>query len=589
MLAAFLFLFILNNFMSIDAYITIAIFILTICGLLKFQSRPSAIFGLTLLSLVISGLVTKTQLLSSIANPGLITLILLIVCSFALEKIRLLRIIASKVILVGYKATFLRLFVVTAVCSALLNNTAVVATLLSPIRNNPHHFASKLLLPLSYAAILGGTLTLIGTSTNLIVNSLFIDAEGHSLEFFSFTAIGFMLVVGCGLVLAVCIRFLPENEHQTDGREGYFIDAKIVENSELINRSVEDNGLRHLESLFLVEVVRDGHLISPVYPTEILQENDRLIFSGDIAKVGQLSQFSGLQTFAHTNDLKDSNLTEVVVRQESVLVRKTLKNVGFRALFDAAVVAIRRDGEQVSGKLGDIEIKAGDFLILAAGDDFKSRRNISKNFIVLTGVETEQRLNGWKAWLAVGGFVSTIALAAFGAIDLLEGLVVLLGALLFSRSVNVNEIMRRLPVDIWLIVSSAILLSHALVNAGVVEILGDFVSHSVDENHAYIALIFIYLLTWLMTELVTNNAAAALIFPIAYSVALGLGVDILPFVMTVAFAASGSFISPYGYQTNLMVFNAGQYRLNDFVKVGLPVSLMYGAIVIIAVPIFFPF
>ncbi|WP_153913444.1 SLC13 family permease [Shewanella sp. TC10] len=575
--------------MSIDAYITIALFLLTILGLLKFQSRPAAVFGLTLISLVAMGLVSKAQLLSSIANPGLITLILLIICSFALEKTRLLRIIASKVILVSYKSTFVRLFAVTTACSALLNNTAVVATLLSPIRNNPHHFASKLLLPLSYAAILGGTLTLIGTSTNLIVNSLFIDAEGHSLEFFSFTAIGLMLVIGCGLVLAICVRFLPENKHEMDNSKGYFIDAKVVENSELINRSVEDNGLRHLESLFLVEVVREGRLISPVSPNEILKLHDRLIFSGDITKVGQLSQFSGLETFAHKNELKDSNLTEVVVRQESVLVRRTIKSLGFRALFDAAVVAIRRDGEEISGKLGDVQIKAGDFLVLAVGDDFKSRRNISKNFIVLSGVETEVRLNGWKAWLSVAGFITTIGLAAFGAIDLLEGLVILLGALLFTQALNVNEIMRRLPTDIWLIVSSAILLSHALVNAGVVDVLGEFVNHSVDKEHVYLALILVYVLTWLMTELVTNNAAAALMFPIAYSLALGFGVDILPFVMTVAFAASGSFVSPYGYQTNLMVFNAGQYRIKDFIKIGLPVSLVYGAIVIIAVPIFFPF
>lgn len=575
--------------MSTDAYLTISIFLLTICGLLKFQSRPAAVFGLTLLSLVALGLVSKTQLLSSIANPGLITLILLIICSFALEKTRLLRVIASKVIVVGYKTTLIRLFGVTTMCSALLNNTAVVATLLSPIRNNPHHFASKLLLPLSYAAILGGTLTLIGTSTNLIVNSLFIDAEGHSLGFFSFTAIGLMLVTGCGAVLAICVRFLPENEQLLDGSKGYFIDAKIVDKSELIGRSVEANGLRHLESLFLVELVREGRLITPVAPSEVLQENDRLIFSGDITKLGQLSQFSGLETFAHKNDLKDSNLTEVVVRQESILVRKTLKQVGFRALFDAAVVAIRRDGENISGKLGDVELQSGDFLVLSVGDDFKSRRNLSKNFIVLSGVETEIRLNGWKAWLSVGGFLVSIALAALGVIDLLEGLVILLGLLIFSQSINVNEVMRRLPVDIWLIVASAILLSHALVNAGVVELIGGFVNQSVGKEHAYLALILVYILTWLMTELVTNNAAAALMFPIAYSLALGFGVDVLPFVMTVAFAASGSFISPYGYQTNLMVFNAGQYKLKDFVKVGLPVSIVYGLIVTVAVPIFFPF
>ncbi|WP_394128915.1 SLC13 family permease [Shewanella maritima] len=575
--------------MTIEAITTIIIFIATIAGLLKFQNRPAAVFGVTLLSLVGLGLVSREQLLSSIANPGLVTLILLIVCSFALEKTRLLRVVASKVIVKSYKSTFARLFTITAACSALLNNTAVVATLLSPIRNNPHHYASKLLLPLSYAAILGGTLTLIGTSTNLIVNSLFIDASGHSLSFFSFTSIGIMLVIGCGLTLAICARFLPENEQETDGSEGYFIDAKITENSELIGKTVESNGLRHLESLFLVEVVREGRLITPVYPNEILQQDDRLIFSGDITKLAQLKQFSGLETFAHQNSLEDSNLTEVVVRQESILVRRTLKQLGFRALFDAAVVAIRRDGEEVSGKLGDVKIRAGDFLVLAVGDDFKSRRNLSKNFIVLSGVETETRLSGWRAGLSILGFLSTVLFAAFGIIDLMQGLVLLLGALVFSQSLNVNEIIRRLPIDIWLVVASAILLSHALVNAGVVESIGHLVNTSLDAQHLYLALIIVYLLTWLMTELVTNNAAAALMFPIAYSLGLGFGVDVMPFVMTVAFAASGSFVSPYGYQTNLMVYNAGKYRFNDFIKIGLPVSLIYGLIVIVSVPYFFPF
>ncbi|MEZ9140930.1 MULTISPECIES: SLC13 family permease [unclassified Shewanella] len=575
--------------MSFEAYVTVFIFVATIVALLRFQNRPGAVFGVTLLLLVASGLVTQQQLLSSIANPGLITLVLLIICSFALEKTRLLRLIASKVILKSYKATFIRLFSLTTISSALLNNTAVVATLLSPIRNNPHHFASRLLLPLSYAAILGGTLTLIGTSTNLIINSLYLDTAGQSLSFFSFTAIGCLLVVGCGGVLAFSVRFLPENAPVSDCSKGYFIDAKITEHSELIGRTVENNGLRNLESLFLVEVVRDGCLISPVSPSEILRQDDRLIFSGDITKVEQLAQFSGLKTFAHQNELTTANLTEVVVRPESILIRKTLKHVGFRALFDAAVVAIRRDGEQVSGKLGEVCIKAGDFLVLAVGEDFKSRRNISKNFIFLSGVETEVRLNGWRAWLAVGGFVSTVALAALGWVELFQGLVILLGCLILSQSISVNEIMRRLPIDIWLIVSAAILLSHALANAGVVGLLGDWISDGFDSNHVYLALIIIYFLTWFMTELVTNNAAAALMFPIAYSVALGFGVDVLPFVMTVAFAASGSFISPYGYQTNLMVFNAGQYKFNDFIKVGLPVSIVYGAIVIMAVPYFFPF
>lgn len=336
-------------------------------------------------------------------------------------------------------------------------------------------------------------------------------------------------------------------------------------------------------------MVRNGRLISPVTPTEVLQQDDRLIFSGDIAKVMQLSQFSGLEMFAEKNGLLDSNLTEVVVKQESVLVGKTMKKAGFRALFDAAAVAIRRDGEEISGKLGEVQIKAGDFLVLAVGKDFLTRHNISKNFIVISGVEPETRNNGKKAWISIGGFVLTLVLAATGVVEMLQGMLLLLGVLIFTQCLNVNEVVRRFPVDIWLVVASAILLSHALVNSGVAELVASWVEGTAEKEHLMLALLLVYLATWLMTELITNNAAAALMFPIAYSIALGFGVDFLPFVMTVAFAASGSFISPYGYQTNLMVYNAGRYRLMDFVKVGVPVSLTYGAIVLLTVPLFFPF
>lgn len=575
--------------MPLDAYLTLCIFALTILGLIVLQTRPVAVFGATLVALIACDLVSKDQFLTSIANPGLVTLILLVLCSLALEKTRLLRVIASKTIVDSYHSTWLRLFGVTTFFSSILNNTAVVATLLSPIRNNPHHFASKLLLPLSYASILGGTLTLIGTSTNLIVNSMYIEASGKSLSFFSFTAVGAILVLCCGLTMFFCTRMLPSIEQNKVTSEGYFIDAKVSADSELVGRSVEVNGLRHLESLFLVEIVREGRLISPVSPSEVIHPADRLIFCGDITKLLQLGQFSGLEIFAEKNGTLNSNLTEVVVRQESIIVGRTLKTTGFRALFDAAVVAIRRDGEQVSGKLGDVVIRSGDFLVLAVGDDYKSRTNINKNFLTLSGVEPESRINGWRAWFSIGGFITTIALAAVGVLDLLEGLVLLLGGLLFTRSLTTNELVRRFPIDIWLVVSSAILLSNALVNSGVVESLGGFIGQFDDPRYVYTAFVLVYVVTWLMTEFVTNNAAAALMFPIGYTVALGFGVDVLPFVMAVAFAASGSFISPYGYQTNLMVFNAGNYRLNDFVKIGLPISMVYALVVLVFVPVFFPF
>lgn len=574
--------------MSLDVILTLAIFSATIVGLIVFQSRPAKVFGATMLSLVVLGLADKAQLISSVANPGLLTLMLLIVCSLALEKTHILRIISSKMMVPSYGKSWLKLYSGTVLSSAILNNTAIVATLLSPVRNNPYHSPVRLLLPLSYAAILGGTLTLIGTSTNLIVNSLYLDASGNNLAFFSFTAVGACLVVACGITLWFSHRFLPETNLSNEEQESYFIDAKVDKASPLVGRSIEENGLRHLESLFLVELVRQGRLISPVAPTEVLEANDKLIFSGDIAKVMQLTQFKGLTLFADSNGLLNSNLTEVVIRNGSVLDGQSLKSVGFRALFDAAVVAVRRDGDRLSGKLGEITLQAGDFLVLAVGEDFRTRKNVNKNFIVLSGVEPEAKMSVVPSWITIGGFAGAVLLAAFGIVDLFMSLCVLLGLMLFSGALTINDITRRLPTDIWLVVSAALLLSQVLMSTGTTDILLSLTQLDVAGN-PYLTLAIVYGCTWLITELVTNNAAAALMFPVAWTLASVSGINEMPFVMTVAFAASSSFVSPYGYQTNLMVFNAGGYRLKDYVKVGLPVSLVYGLVVILLVPQFFPF
>ncbi|MFA0426728.1 SLC13 family permease [Vibrio sp. 10N.222.51.C5] len=561
----------------------LCIFIFTIIGLVKFQNYPEQVFGFVLLVLYSSGLVSTDELVSSFANQGLLTLILLMVCSLALEKTRILRLIAKAVIKPNYHSTWLRLFGLTTLASAVLNNTAVVSTMLGPIRNNPYHAASKLLLPLSYAAILGGTLTLVGTSTNLIVNSLVLDANLPSLQFFDFTLVGLCVVLACGVVLFFLSRYLPVHDVTTDDVKAYLIDSKVKQGSSLVGKSIEENGLRHLESLFLVEIIREGHLLSPVAPTEIIQANDRLVFSGDVTKVMQLSQFDGLSLFAHENGLPLANLTEVVVRPESILLGKSLKRAGFRALFDAAVVAIKRDGEPVSGKLGEVAIQAGDYLVLAVGDDFKSRKNVSKNFIVVSGVEPDSMLSGKKEWFAVGGFFAAIALSALGVLPLFKAMFLLLGVFLATKCLSGAEIIRRLPTNIWLIIAAALSLSQALTNSGLLAQFESLIEHHSSNLSPLLALITVYILTWWLTEFVTNNAAAALIFPIAYGLAQSLDANPMAFIMAVAFGASASFISPYGYQTNLMVFNAGQYRIKDFVRVGLPLSLIYGTVAVCAI------
>ncbi|WP_394145939.1 SLC13 family permease [Vibrio atypicus] len=566
-----------------SAWLVAFVFIATIIGLIRFQRHPASVFGCAMLFLYSTQTVTTGQVIDSFANKGLITLILLMVCSIALEKTRLLRVIATKVIKPSYTGTLTRLFGVTVCSSAILNNTAVVSTLLAPIKNNPYHAASKLLIPLSYSAILGGTLTLIGTSTNLIVNSLVTSYGLPPLQFFDFTLIGLCVATACGLILWLLTPLLPVRKVSQEESKEYFIDATVSENSSLAGRSVEENGLRHLESLFLVEIVRANRLISPVSPAEVILPNDQLIFSGDVHKVMQLSQFDGLNLFAHRNGILTSNLTEVVIRPESTLIGTSLKYAGFRALFDAAVVAIRRDGEKVSGKLGDIELQPGDFLVLAVGDDFKNRNNVSKNFVIISGVQPDTHLKGMYEWLAIGGFFTAILLAALNIVSLFHAMFVLLGILILTKCLTANEIMRRLPVDIWLIISSALLLSKALESSGALVVLDHIVERNLQNLNPIWALSVVYVITWLLTELVTNNAAAALMVPIGLGIATSLGVDYMPFIMIVAFGASASFISPYGYQTNLMVYNAGNYRLLDFVRVGTPISICYGIVAITSI------
>ncbi|MEZ9835150.1 SLC13 family permease [Vibrio breoganii] len=571
------------------ATLVLFLFAVTICGLIRFQAHSEKVFGSLLLVLFTSSLVSTEQVIASFSNKGLLTLMLLMICSVALEKTKLLRMITNYVIGPSYRVTWLRLYGLTTFSSGILNNTAVVSTMLAPIRNNPHHKASKLLLPLSYAAILGGTLTLVGTSTNLIVNSLVIDFGLPSLKFFDFTAVGICLVLGCGVLLYILSPFLPEGGKSHVQIRDYIIDTEVSVESDLVGKTVEQNGLRHLESLFLVEILRDGRLISPVTPAEVIQPSDRLLFSGDVKKVTILTQFDGLSLFASDSGLPLDNLSEVVIRPESHLIGKTLKHAGFRALFDAAVVAIKRDGEALSGKLGEVELQAGDYLVMAVGEDYASRNNITKNFFLLNEVETEHCLDGWKEKLAIGGFLGAIVLAAIGVVSLFKVMLILLGLLLLSGCLSASEVLQRMPKNIWLIISSALLLSQALSNSGALDGL-EIIVRSYDHLFTpFIGLVVVYLLAWLMTELVTNNAAAALVFPIGIELASTLSANPQAYILAVAFGASASFISPYGYQTNLMVFNAGQYKLQDFVKVGVPMCLLYGAIVLTAIPAFIGF
>lgn len=575
--------------MTLQQWLMIAVFIATFVGLLKYQQIPERVFSVTILVCLALSFVSVDDILANAVNPGLVTLILLVLCSFSFERTSILRRLSSSVFNGSKIKSMLRLFIGTAFASALMSNTAVVATLINTVKSNKLINAGKLLLPLSYAAILGGTLTLVGTSTNLIVNSLLLKQGVAGFNFFDFTAIGLVALFFCLLLVILRAKILPDILSGELSTQDYLLEAEVSIDSKLINKSIEENGLRNLDSLFLVEIVRQGRLISPVTPEETLQAADKLIFSGDISKVLVLQQFDGLTLFAEQDDLLRDNLTEVLIKPDSAIAGKTLKKAGFRARFDAAVVAVRREGCALSGKLGDIVLQSGDFLVLAVGQDFASRTNLSKNFFILSGHQAINMLSGWRDYGTIWGFFLAILVSVFTPISLLSCLFIYVAALIFSGSLTVNEIKRRFPLEIWMIVLGALTLASAVENTGVAAMIAGGIEQLLNGRSPYLAFVAIFVLTLLLTELITNSAAAALTFPIAYNIALGLGVDPIPFVMAVAFAASGSFISPYGYQTNIMVYNAGDYQLTDFVRFGLPISIVYSITVLLMIPLVFPF
>jgi di/tricarboxylate transporter len=391
------------------------------------------------------------------------------------------------------------------------------------------------------------------------------------------------------LVIILTSSLLPSGNSEKIDINEYLIETEIQPDSELIGKSIAQNKLRDLEDLFLVEVVRGVHVISPVSPSEYIEAGDKLIFSGDIKQLNTLDAFHGMQLFAVEQGLLRENMTEVIVMPNAAIEGKTLKESGFRSLFDAAVVGMRRGGKRLSGKLGNITLQAGDSMMLAVGPDFNDRKNLDKNFAVIDDSVAAAATSTFQNYFVTLTLLGVIALAALEMVPLIKGLAFLLTAMLVIGVVRGSELRRRFPFELWLIIASALTLAQALTNSGLVGVLTDAFHNNLVALGPYAALIGIYLVTLVLTEVMTNNAAAALSFPIAYGLAESYGVSLMPFVMAVAFGASASFLTPYGYTTNLMVQNLGGYTLRDYFRMGLPLSISYSVLVLYLIPRVYPF
>ena len=550
--------------------------------------KPTVSFFIAILVFIFGGILTPSEALNGFANEQLAVIVLLLIISDIFKKSSVVNVLFHRLFGRSENVSSFKLGMMTVVASfsAFFNNTPLVAMMM-PYTNNwaiKNKVApSKLLIPLSYAAILGGCVTLVGTSTNLIVNGLAIDAGFKSLSIFDFTTVGLpMMVIGIIYLLLFGNKLLPDTRStKEDGNKGsreFFVETQIKANSKLINQTVESSGFRALKGLYLVEVVRNDLSFSPVAPDFILRQDDALFFAGETKALEEIKEGSLGLTLPKIVDRllgEKSSTNEVVVSFNSFLIGQNVKETDFRARFDAAIVAIHRNGERLSGKIGDMELKAGDVLLVFSGSNFISRAKNNRSFYILSHTEEPENINVKKVSLVFSALVFSVILSASTSVSLLLCLacVLLLGILL--KIMPLNEIRKGLDFDLIILIAFGLAFGKAMMNSGASIYLADGFLLLQNYLSPTLFLMLIFLITNVLAAYITNKAAVAILFPISVSIAIQLGLNPIPFILIVSFGAAANFITPIGYQTNLMVYGSGGYNFKDFMKIGWPLTLIY--------------
>ncbi|WP_228038123.1 SLC13 family permease [Nodosilinea sp. LEGE 06152] len=562
-----------------------------------------AIFLAALATLLLTGVLDATTALAGFGNPGMITVGVLYVVVAGLQQTGGLDIISRSLLGLpkGQTAALLRLVLPVLGMSAFLNNTPLVAMFIPVVsdwcrklRISP----SKLMIPLSYAAIMGGMCTLIGTSTNLVVNGLLVaETDYPGLKLFDLVPVGVPCAIAGTLMLVLAQRWLlpvrkPAITDADDPRE-YTVEMVVEDHSPLAGKTVEQAGLRHLPGLYLTEIQRQERLLTAIGPQETLQEQDQLVFVGMVDSIVDLNQIRGLQpatdqVFKLDTPRTERTLIEAVVSNTCPLVGITIRQGKFRSRYGAVVLAVGRNGERLPGKIGDIRLQTGDTLLLETNHSFLEERRASRDFYLVSEVPNSDPLRHDRAPVALAILVLMVALATSGWMDMLNAatlaalLMVILGCCSFQQG------FRTVDWSVLLVVAAALGLGKALEVTGAAAVLAGGML-SLGGDNPWIALAIVYGVTTVLTEVITNNAAAAVVFPIALSLAQNLGVSFIPFVVSIMIAASASFSTPIGYQTNLMVYGPGGYKFTDFLRVGIPFNLAFWLLTVLIAPRVYPF
>lgn len=584
--------------MTFEILITLILVAALILTLFKGWLRPSLAFLGTAIGLIGLQIIQVEDLLRGLANKQIILIFLLIILTAGIQR----NVGPSFFFKLFHKTLSpfqfrLRMMVLVSGLSSVLNNTPVVALMIPFVKNwadKNHYAASKFLIPLSFATILGGMITLVGTSTNLVLNGLIAQEGLTLLGFADFLYLG-LLVTVLGLLYLTFFSqsFLPDRKGSKEEIMGhlneYLVETQVSAASNLIGKSIEEAGLRNLKELFLVEIKREDEIIPAVDSFEKIFAGDQLFFAGNTGAILTLiNEKNGLvlPEESHVEANGFSDLTEAIVPTGSSLIGQSLKNIGFRDRYKASVISIYRKGEKVRENLGETVLQAGDLLLLLCSKDFLNGASYRDLIVLSKAGELENKIS-WTRMLPSFSAILILLGGIFGVLDLFLAAVLGIVVMLFSKVLNIPKIKEAVDLDLLVILASALALGTGIQQSGLAAFLVEVIGEISPGLPVWGSITFLFLLTLGLTTLITNAAAVTIVFPIAYELGMQSGGNLTPFFVTIAFAASADFMTPIGYQTNLMVMGPGSYKFSDYFRIGLPLTLIYTLTVLVFIQYYY--